>query len=173
MCNSCCTSLPPKTILSVFLPYSFVLPYKRKTKGIRRGKESDNERCSIEPTQALGTWGTFVGIFAKGGELWRGMRFGSRRSFVILQPKQNYPKSVNRPTFQSISLFLGLFMPYQHFLCSMMLPGLGIASKLSLHLKITLLPFGRDVPSKITLLPFGRDVILGNVRHLVHIAVVQ
>ena len=54
----------------------------------------------------------------------------------------------------------------------MMLPGRGIASKLSLHFKITLLPFGRDVPSKITLLPFGRDVILGNVRHLVHIAVV-
>ena len=96
MCNSCCTSLPPKTILSVFLPYSFVLPYKRKTKGRRRGKESDNERCSIEPTQALGTWGTFVGIFAKGGEWWRRMRFGSRRSFVILQPKQNYPKLVIR-----------------------------------------------------------------------------
>ena len=96
MCNSCCTSLPPKTILSVFLPYSFVLPYKRKTKGRRRGKESDNERCSIEPTQVLGTWGTFIGIFAKGGEWWRRMRFGSRRSFVILQPKQNYPKSVIR-----------------------------------------------------------------------------
>ena len=94
--NSCCTSLPPKTILSVFLPYSFVLPYKRKTKGRRRGKESDNERCSIEPTRAVGTWGTFVGIFAKGGEWWRRMRFGSRRSFVILQPKQNYPKSVIR-----------------------------------------------------------------------------
>jgi hypothetical protein len=89
-------SLPPKTILSVFLPYSFVLPYKRKTKGRRRGKESDNERCSIEPTQVLGTWGTFIGIFAKGGEWWRRMRFGSRRSFVILLPKQNYPKSVIR-----------------------------------------------------------------------------
>ena len=89
-------SLPPKTILSVFLPYSFVLPYKRKTKGRRRGKESDNERCSIEPTQVLGTWGTFIGIIAKGGEWWRRMRFGSRRSFVILQPKQNYPKSVIR-----------------------------------------------------------------------------
>ena len=94
--NSWSITLPPKTILSVFLPYSFVLPYKRKTKGRRRGKESDNERCSIEPTQALGTWGTFVGIIAKGGEWWRRMRFGSRRSFVILQPKQNYPKSVIR-----------------------------------------------------------------------------
>ena len=40
----------------------------------------------------------------------------------------------------------------------MTLLGLGIASKLSLL-------------SKITLLPFGRDVILRNVRHLVHIAV--
>ena len=96
LCNSCCTSLPPKTILSVFLPYSFVLPYKRKTKGRRRGKESDNERCSIEPTQVLGTWGTFIGIFAKGGEWWRRMRFGSRRSFVIMLPKQNYPQSVIR-----------------------------------------------------------------------------
>ena len=75
--NSWSISLPPKTILSVFLPYSFVLPYKRKTKGRRKGKESDNERCSIEPTQALGTWGTFIGIFAKGGEWWRRMRFGS------------------------------------------------------------------------------------------------
>ena len=96
--HRCCAitvaSLPPKTILSVFLPYSFVLPYIRKTKGRRRGKESDNERCSIEPTQVLGTWGTFIGIFAKGGEWWRRMRFGSRRSFVILLPKQNYPKSV-------------------------------------------------------------------------------
>ena len=44
----------------------------------------------------LGTWGTFIGIFAKGGEWWRRMRFGSRRSFVILLPKQNYPKSVIR-----------------------------------------------------------------------------
>ena len=91
--HRCCAiavaSLPPKTILSVFLPYSFVLPYIRKTKGRRRGKESDNERCSIEPTQALGTWGTFIGIIAKGGEWWRRMRFGSRRSFVILLPKQN------------------------------------------------------------------------------------
>ena len=26
---------------------------------------------------------------------------------------------------------------------------------------------------KITLIPFGRDVILRNIRHLVHIAVVQ
>ena len=57
------------------------------------------------------------------------------------------------------AIFGGYLMPYQHFLCSMMLPGLGIASKLSLHLKITLLPF-------------GRDVILRNYRHLVHIAVV-
>ena len=80
--------LPPKTILSVFLPYSFVLPYKRKTKGRRKGKESDNERRSIGPTQVLGTCGTFIGIFAKGGEWWRRMRFGLRRSFVILQPKQ-------------------------------------------------------------------------------------
>ena len=95
-CAITVASLPPKTILSVFLPYSFVLPYKRKTKGRRRGKESDNERCSIEPTQVLGMWGTFIGIIAKGGEWWRRMRFGSRRSFVILLPKQNYPKSVIR-----------------------------------------------------------------------------
>ena len=95
-CAIAVASLPPKTILSFFLPYSFVLPYIRKTKGRREGKGSDNERCSIEPTQVLGTWGTFIGIFAKGGEWWRRMRFGSRRSFVILQPKQNYPKSVIR-----------------------------------------------------------------------------
>ena len=44
----------------------------------------------------LGTWGTFIGIIAKGGERWRRMRFGSRRSFVILLPKQNHPKSVIR-----------------------------------------------------------------------------
>ena len=54
----------------------------------------------------LGTWGTFIGIFAKGGEWWRRMRFGSRRSFVILQLKQNHPKSVIRTEHTNSRLLL-------------------------------------------------------------------